>query len=1392
MKTLHLSIILFFALIIGVNAELINPNFENGTTNWYNATWEEGNTHPKEDTTSIKSGIKSLRFDLKGKNTVCTYQDISLPERAKKISGRGFIKAENFPNGYYTGIVVEFLDENGKWLSIANIGTLEVASGNFDFQEVSGAINIPEKAKTARVELKAKGNNLSESTPAWKLWFDNININLIDKDNNTIGEDSSNKEISSDKANNFLSNGDFEYDLFDWNNMDWEPTIAGDIVTKEKVSGAKSIEFIGEANKAVGTYTDIKKPANAKYIINYFNIKGENLPNDWSCGMKVEFLDKDYKWISIDNLGDLQGAGKSIDWQFIKANKVTIPENCEIMRIELRARKNNGSLDNVDNWKIYYDNIILELYDKDNNIIKPTSKPISMARKVDPTIKAGANILINSDITTANNWVNAVWTDPVLSSLYSDDSTKKSSYCLLFDGKNGKGAQIYQDIKAISNVNTYRLTGYIKGKNFAKDWNAYFAIEFLDKDNKWLAMASTPAITGNGTSFDWTKLDSDITIPENTATLRVELLVRKANESAPKEFGTILADEISLCPIYNKSETGKVVLGRVEPQNQRQGVFYITEPPVIVASIINENTKQKTVNLNFEIKDFWNKTIQKTTEKITIEPGEEKKHILTIKNPNKTGFFGVNVYLSENGTPCGNFTTSFIMEEKLASVDPFFGITAYGPGNPSTMRSIGCGSVGFHIGWGSIESEKGKMNFTETDKWLKQWTDLGIRPIGFTEFRPNEFQPMWALNEYIPKWQALSYNQPLPDDNSDYWKDYKNYIRELTQHYKDKIRTWSYYGELDITSPQGQDWYMKHYQVTGKVMKEVDPTCTIGGIGVSGYGMKTAREKWPLVKDIFDAQFFDPYIWPSKFGPGQNPPGDENGGYIEMLTDTLKHIREYSKNKIAVDEKGFSILSSLPVDDKYAKDMGNATARSLILTKTIPECNRYLYFMASYWDEGGYDYGLFKPEGPRPSAATYATVARLLKDTNNSKKINIHKNIYSYVFNKKTGGTICPLWTTLAGDISLSFNTVNPVTVYDLMGNPIIKDKTGNIRVSISASPIFIESKTKEDEVIKIFSKAKYSLPTVKADCKLENKDTLALYLYNQTNADVETKINIAPINGCTLSKTNFNEKIKANDLAKIEIPITNFTYSKSKKVIATLLTNNNEVKLEKDIILYKINKITNNTVDGDLSKYEKFTPVIMDNPSNIFPQGGDAVANKTWTGPEDLSLKVWQTWDEDYFYFAALVTDDSFYMVNTGENIWNGDGFQFMFDTKNDATNPNASGKTSLSEDDYQIGFALTPKGEETWCWYASTENKNMIGQKVDGAKTAIKKISDTQTAYEIGIPWSKLAPFTPKLGNAIGFNFDYVDYEKKGDEMKYWMGYSLGISSGKAPHFFPTFILE
>jgi hypothetical protein len=178
---------------------------------------------------------------------------------------------------------------------------------------------------------------------------------------------------------------------------------------------------------------------------------------------------------------------------------------------------------------------------------------------------------------------------------------------------------------------------------------------------------------------------------------------------------------------------------------------------------------------------------------------------------------------------------------------------------------------------------------------------------------------------------------------------------------------------------------------------------------------------------------------------------------------------------------------------------------------------------------------------------------------------------------------------------------------------------------------------------------------------------------------------------------------------------------------------------------------------------YVKDAPVI-DGNLDEWTQTRYDVASATfgkdnWNGSADLSGKAMVAWDEDYLYVAARVYDDIHVQNASGEDLFKGDGIEFLLDR-------NLSSdfySQVLSSDDYQVGISSgapadmsnsdsQPVEPEAYLWYPKA-SEGPLGE----VKIGVVYVDDGYK-IESAIPWSVLS-VTPKAGQIFGFTISFSD---------------------------------
>jgi len=172
-------------------------------------------------------------------------------------------------------------------------------------------------------------------------------------------------------------------------------------------------------------------------------------------------------------------------------------------------------------------------------------------------------------------------------------------------------------------------------------------------------------------------------------------------------------------------------------------------------------------------------------------------------------------------------------------------------------------------------------------------------------------------------------------------------------------------------------------------------------------------------------------------------------------------------------------------------------------------------------------------------------------------------------------------------------------------------------------------------------------------------------------------------------------------------------------------------------------------TVDGDLKDWGKAVPAHVTKFTSHIEKGGVK-------DDSDFSMAFYTLYDDENFYFAAVVIDDEVVTKQRGGDIWQDDCIEIWLDNADDSTTP-----IMFAEDDYQIGFSPQSGGRkstESYVWHNPDPEPVMKAMKVASALT------DKGYIIEASIPIKALNELEPKSQKVIGFNISVCDVDKDG----------------------------
>ncbi|MFD0712431.1 chitobiase/beta-hexosaminidase C-terminal domain-containing protein [Paenibacillus sp. GCM10027626] len=176
-------------------------------------------------------------------------------------------------------------------------------------------------------------------------------------------------------------------------------------------------------------------------------------------------------------------------------------------------------------------------------------------------------------------------------------------------------------------------------------------------------------------------------------------------------------------------------------------------------------------------------------------------------------------------------------------------------------------------------------------------------------------------------------------------------------------------------------------------------------------------------------------------------------------------------------------------------------------------------------------------------------------------------------------------------------------------------------------------------------------------------------------------------------------------------------------------------------------------SIDGDLDDWAGQAGIEL--PADAKRQ----VQMSDWKGESDLSGKIKYAYDEDYFYMAAKVTDNT-HKAFAGDMMWKGDSLQLAFSADGIAYGP-------------EYGLALVGGEPQTAQWSAGTGTLGREAIELQAVRYG------NETIYEARLPWEAIFAG----GMPPQFYFSMLINDNDGGERKGYIEWTGGIGRFKDP---------
>lgn len=238
------------------------------------------------------------------------------------------------------------------------------------------------------------------------------------------------------------------------------------------------------------------------------------------------------------------------------------------------------------------------------------------------------------------------------------------------------------------------------------------------------------------------------------------------------------------------------------------------------------------------------------------------------------------------------------------------------PVDIQTRYDMGVRWVRRDIDWGGIERTRGVFDFTEYDRCVNAETNAGVNVLGLLVYGNLLYNSDSTVSGFTP-----------PDT----FAYFGNYVKQTVSHFKDRIHVWEIWNEPNgptfwkpVPSP---DEYGKLAVIAAKAIHEADPTAKVmlsGMVGNSdpiffgqrpwGFSEDLLR-LYPELTSLVDIYAIHPYTFLQHPGPEEPTTNSLNTGFIDMLRDYRRLLREAGAGDkpIWITEMGWHSAINAPI-----------------------------------------------------------------------------------------------------------------------------------------------------------------------------------------------------------------------------------------------------------------------------------------------------------------------------------------------------------------------------------------------------------------------------------------------------------------------------------------------
>ncbi len=678
------------------------------------------------------------------------------------------------------------------------------------------------------------------------------------------------------------------------------------------------------------------------------------------------------------------------------------------------------------------------------------------------------------------------------------------------------------------------------------------------------------------------------------------------------------------------------------------------------------------------------------------------------------------------------------------------------------------------VPWGAINPQRGKWNFKRADRIV------ALAEKYHVELAPDlGLAAKWAVSDEArakPGWQFQFY--PPVDPN-----DYATFTGKCAERYRGRIRFWEIWNEPDLSHfwRGTTDEYIEMLRLSYAAIKQVDPNAQVLCGGMSGFGGHPGKKLNPKMHQRVLAEAHDAF---DIYAVHQHGTFDVfnrlTSKYLPGLRASMPDGKPIWFNETAMHSTTLG-----------EREQAITLAKKLLLA-------RQLHAMGYNWynlrDSGTnptnpeHNYGLLKHDfHPKAAYVVYNTLAKTLRGTKhhvgaapgqfmNLSRGQKHDVVHGWIEGNDRPDSLHAVWSD------------HPVVQIDLMGNervlPAYHGTTDYAPTpSGRTSPPYrsVVAFTLDRKVTMIKSVAPPAEPTPVARLiapsvvkTIQPGQPVALKVDLNNPWGVEMVFQLEWVLPDTVQAEQGNTK-QAQTVRKLHSIESKLKVKANPHARRIAYDEPVEAKLRYEIVGTPFRgelrvpipiAIATSTSTSDNTP-ATFT---MANRKQVVSlvEGDPSLASLVWTGPDDLSAKVWLAVTDDQLQLRADVTDDVHQQPHAAGKIWQADSIQFGISIQH-------------QPGWWELGLAQTSTGEVTaHCWRTPTGMADPTAQ----AKVNVER-TDGLTTYRIDLPLKTLGATIDQL-TRDGIKFNLIVNDADAGRREGWVQITRGLGEAKRPALF------